>query len=187
MRETSGRVDIRDLETARDAERVLTWTPPAGTPEGYEPMSILPGNELQVRLIGRGGTVEARVDGVVRVLFPCDRCLAPTEEAVPVHYRQRFTSPEAYEAMPAPEREGEEDGAPWAPFDDHAVDLFPGLLQNVSLGAAPKHLCDPGCRGLCPTCGKNLNEGDCACRPESGDPRLAALAEWAKEQARQRP
>lgn len=186
MNETSGRIDVRDLETARGARCEFTWVPPLGTPAGYEPMAILPGNELQVRLSGLGGTIEARVDGVVRVSFPCDRCLAPVEEAVPVHYRQRFTSPEAYQAMAAPEREGEEDGVPWAAFEDHTVDLVPGLLQSASLAASPKHLCDMACRGLCPSCGKNLNDGDCACRHETGDPRFAALADWAKERAEPR-
>ena len=28
---------------------------------------------------------------------------------------------------------------------------------------------------LCPTCGKNLNEGDCACAKQQTDPRLEAL------------
>ncbi len=37
-----------------------------------------------------------------------------------------------------------------------------------------KVLCRDECKGLCPMCGKNLNEGPCGCtRP--GDPRLAAL------------
>ena len=38
-----------------------------------------------------------------------------------------------------------------------------------------KVLCRDDCKGLCPTCGKNLNDGPCACtRP--GDPRLAVLS-----------
>ena len=37
-------------------------------------------------------------------------------------------------------------------------------------------LCSPGCKGLCPQCGKNLNEGPCSCPPEQkGDPRLQVL------------
>ena len=37
-----------------------------------------------------------------------------------------------------------------------------------------KVLCRDDCRGLCPTCGKNLNEGPCGCT-KAGDPRLAVL------------
>ena len=37
-----------------------------------------------------------------------------------------------------------------------------------------KVLCRDDCAGLCPTCGKNLNEGPCRCT-KAGDPRLAVL------------
>ena len=38
-----------------------------------------------------------------------------------------------------------------------------------------KNLCREDCRGLCPICGKNLNEGLCGCRPQTADPRLEIL------------
>ena len=37
-----------------------------------------------------------------------------------------------------------------------------------------KLLCKEDCKGLCPQCGKNLNDGPCNCRKEL-DPRFAAL------------
>ncbi|MGI6498169.1 MAG: YceD family protein [Oscillospiraceae bacterium] len=39
-----------------------------------------------------------------------------------------------------------------------------------------KHLCSEACKGLCPRCGKNLNEESCLCQREP-DPRLAALTQ----------
>ncbi len=41
--------------------------------------------------------------------------------------------------------------------------------------APSRSLCGPTCRGLCPTCGKDLNEGDCNCADSRIDPRLAGL------------
>lgn len=38
-----------------------------------------------------------------------------------------------------------------------------------------KTLCSEDCKGLCPRCGANLNDGPCGCKREV-DPRLAALA-----------
>ena len=38
-----------------------------------------------------------------------------------------------------------------------------------------KVLCRDDCKGLCPTCGKNLNDGPCGCT-KAGDPRLAVLS-----------
>ena len=39
-----------------------------------------------------------------------------------------------------------------------------------------KHVCSEDCKGLCATCGADLNEGPCGCKPEI-DPRFAALAQ----------
>lgn len=51
-----------------------------------------------------------------------------------------------------------------------------GLLWEEFVLALPvKPLCRPDCKGLCPICGQNRNEGSCSCVREEGDPRLAAL------------
>ena len=47
--------------------------------------------------------------------------------------------------------------------------------EDVILGLPAKFLCEEDCKGICPTCGKNLNEGPCGCKKEI-DPRLSALA-----------
>ena len=38
-----------------------------------------------------------------------------------------------------------------------------------------KNLCKEDCKGLCPTCGVNLNTGSCACSGKTVDPRLEIL------------
>ena len=43
------------------------------------------------------------------------------------------------------------------------------------LGMDTKTLCSEDCKGICPGCGVNLNQGSCTCKKET-DPRLAALA-----------
>ena len=55
------------------------------------------------------------------------------------------------------------------------VDLW--ASNAVVLSLPTRVLCDPDCLGLCPTCGTNLNEGACDCRPDTADHRWAALAE----------
>lgn len=46
---------------------------------------------------------------------------------------------------------------------DEVIDLIPDIREEIILGYPMKFLCHPLCRGLCPKCGKNLNEGDCGC------------------------
>ena len=43
------------------------------------------------------------------------------------------------------------------------VDLRPAVREQWLLDAAQLPLCRPDCKGLCPTCGAELNAGPCAC------------------------
>jgi uncharacterized protein len=49
-------------------------------------------------------------------------------------------------------------------------------FEQMQLAVPMKPLCRDDCKGLCGTCGQNLNEGLCDCEPEI-DPRWAALQE----------
>jgi len=43
------------------------------------------------------------------------------------------------------------------------IDLDSDIRDEIILGYPIKPLCKPDCKGLCPKCGKNLNEGSCQC------------------------
>ena len=58
---------------------------------------------------------------------------------------------------------------------DDQLDLDQLLTEDILLDVPSKFLCSPGCKGLCPTCGKNLNQGPCGCERDTVDPRLAVL------------
>ena len=53
--------------------------------------------------------------------------------------------------------------------DDHVIDLEPLLVAALVLEFPLVPLCREDCKGLCPRCGENLNEGPCACEPLSED------------------
>ena len=56
------------------------------------------------------------------------------------------------------------------------LELDPVVIDAVVLETDMRILCRDDCKGLCPKCGADLNEGDCDCRPEA-DPRLEKLKE----------
>ena len=61
-------------------------------------------------------------------------------------------------------------------IDDHHILDVSEAIRQYALTAIPlKALCSATCAGLCPTCGKNLNEGPCECPAEPTDPRWAKL------------
>lgn len=63
--------------------------------------------------------------------------------------------------------EGDEDAPGEDEFDllpaDHAIDLEPLILAALIVDAPGLPLCDEDCKGLCPACGADLNEGPCGC------------------------
>jgi len=55
------------------------------------------------------------------------------------------------------------------------VDLTANIREDILLELPQRALCRQDCRGLCASCGKNLNEGDCQCEPSRVDLRWHAL------------
>jgi len=49
------------------------------------------------------------------------------------------------------------------------------LREQVLLAVPLKAICREDCRGLCPHCGQNLNQGQCTCAEPVDDPRWSAL------------
>lgn len=60
-------------------------------------------------------------------------------------------------------------------YDAEEIDVT-GLVYEQALLALPtRAVCTEACRGLCPQCGTNLNDGPCGCEATRGDSPFAAL------------
>lgn len=55
------------------------------------------------------------------------------------------------------------------------ADLTDELRECIILALPTYPVCREDCRGICPTCGRNLNEGPCSCVREERDGRWDAL------------
>lgn len=117
-----------------------------------------------------------RVTGTVRTSleFECGRCLdgflLPIDSAFELRY-----VPQAQEAAAEAEREITEDDLTTAFYREGTLDLTDLMREQFQLALPMKPLCAPSCRGLCSTCGANLNRTVCGCNPVWEDPRLAPL------------
>lgn len=101
----------------------------------------------------------------------CDRCATPFDRV----FRQDV------EAILVRELMHEENENDWTfLLDGDTADLDEIITTAFVLNMESKFLCSPDCKGLCATCGKNLNEGPCDCKPEP-DPRLAVLGQLLKD------
>jgi len=67
------------------------------------------------------------------------------------------------------------DGDDYLFIENGKLDILTPFFEQFLLEKPSKVLCKEDCRGLCPRCGKNLNEGGCSCPTSEDDPRLAIL------------
>lgn len=56
--------------------------------------------------------------------------------------------------------------------ENNVIDLVPLITAALLVEVPLVPLCDDDCRGLCATCGKNLNEGACDCGAEVQEDEL---------------
>lgn len=61
-------------------------------------------------------------------------------------------------------------------LEGDGIDVSDVLETCFILDAEGQLLCREDCKGLCPVCGKNLNDGPCGCQ-KPVDPRLAVLGQ----------
>ncbi|HVR99533.1 MAG TPA: DUF177 domain-containing protein [Thermoanaerobaculia bacterium] len=61
-------------------------------------------------------------------------------------------------------------------MDGKVLDTDPILVEQLQLNIPMKPLCREDCKGICPTCGADLNLGACVCEEKTVDPRWASLA-----------
>jgi len=104
-------------------------------------------------------TVTVRGAITVEMLADCSRCAEAVEATL------RF--PLHMVLLPRPSRSGPtEEDLDTGYHNRREIDLDRLIVDQVVLSMPAVLLCDPKCRGLCPGCGANLNEGPCACGDE---------------------
>lgn len=135
---------------------------------------IVDKNEFTLH-IANVGKRKLSVDGecTLSLNIPCDRCLedVKTDISFPIEKTLDLS-------------ESDSDG-----IEVEEIDLCDGnnldvdrLVHTEILMHLPyKTLCRQDCKGLCPSCGCNLNEGDCGCVRESLDPRMSVIQDIFKQ------
>lgn len=115
----------------------------------------------------------------------CARCLEPFSLPVDAPFDLRYLPQHLNMTGGGAEGEGDEDDATGeevggddlttAFYRDDQIDLLQLVREQLYLVLPMKPLHSEACKGLCPSCGANLNETTCECRNEWEDPRLAPL------------
>jgi uncharacterized protein len=118
--------------------------------------------ELAITKTATGTLFELAFTG--RLHGPCFRCLGDTVLEIPIAAREyQATNPDGSDELETPYVEKDQ------------LDLGSWARDALALELPDKILCREDCAGLCPMCGKNLNDEPHEHEEELGDSRWAAL------------
>lgn len=122
---------------------------------------------LQFTNTGKG---RVRIEGDVKLTFgtACDRCLTEVPTRLTLQFDRTVYSPD----FSSGEDEERDD---LCFMEGYELDVETFVYNEILLNWPMKILCRPDCRGVCPVCGRNLNEGECGCDTFVPDPRMAVL------------
>ena len=158
MRTTSFLLDIGDLLTHPGEIREVDLAGPVAA------------EVAQARVTGPvdgAARLEGLTDGiyvVARVAVPigvsCNRCLSDWDEDLEIEVRQLFG------------REPDEDGYG---IDEHWIDLEGPIHDEVVLALPLAPVCSEDCKGICASCGADLNTAPCQGHEEAESSPFAGL------------
>jgi uncharacterized protein len=121
-----------------------------------------------------------RVDGHVSVPVStsCSRCLKPLDFNVSSRFtiyfrRETFSNSQANDEVELEERD-----LISTSFSGDELDLFPEIGEQVALEIPVKPLCKEQCKGICPSCGADLNSSPCNCNTEDFPHKFNALKDF---------
>ena len=155
------------------------------------------------------GGIEVTADISAPWLGECRRCLKPVEGRLEVHVRELYRRHEDTHARAhgrshghahgggagsgqgpheheRPPTVGEEDEETY-PLRGEMLDLQPLVRDALLLELPLAPLCNEECKGLCPACGADLNDGPCSCDTRPADPRWSALDSLKGDPGARRP
>jgi uncharacterized protein len=154
-----------------------------GSTRSYEVDEVI---DLDVAGDGGGGLVRGNVEltrinrGIMAigklyttVKINCSRCLTECECSLHMDIEEEyFPLTDIFTGAPL---SLPEESDVFIIDDQHILDMTEAIRQSILLAFPMKPLCRENCAGLCPRCGRNLNENVCGCSSDETDPRLASL------------
>ena len=119
------------------------------------------------------------VQGTFRtsVRLPCSRCLKDFDTSLASDFELTYTKqmPGLMDVFEEEEIELRIEEIGMFYFKGEEINLRQGIQEQVVMAFPLQPLCDDNCKGLCPKCGSDLNQGYCGCKREPDTNKFAAL------------
>lgn len=112
--------------------------------------------------------IEAK--GRITVNIPCDKCLKDVPTEFDINFEQEID-------MQASKEDRIKDLDEINYVTGCSLDVEQLVHNEILIHWPLRVLCKEDCRGICPKCGKDWNEGSCDCDQSSPDPRMAVISD----------
>lgn len=127
--------------------------------------------DLKLTRINQQVLVQGKL--ILDVPLVCGRCLKTYTCTIPIDIEEEYYPTidiNTGAKLPPPEESGS-----FIIDEHHILDLTEAIRQYKVMALPMKPLCQEECAGICPICGKNLNEGPCDCPSNEVDTRWDEL------------
>lgn len=120
--------------------------------------------KVNAKIFNKAGIIRLKADVNFDFCCPCDRCMANVNKAYSYSFNHVLVNTN--------DNNPDDD---YVCVSEYKLDLDALIMEDIILELPRKTLCKQDCKGICPKCGKNLNEGTCDCVAYQIDPRLEVL------------
>jgi len=169
----SARIQVSDLLAHPGAARSEVGSVPVSVAFTNASIDDTVEFDIALRSLTDGVVARGRVRAVVDLT--CTRCLTTWSQVLEVPVEAVFRQ--------HPDESGDE-----LPIDSGGwIDLGPVVHDEVALGIPERPVCREDCRGLCPTCGTDLNMEPCEGHGDTLESPFAALRELFADESPQKP
>ncbi len=112
----------------------------------------------------------------LEAMFECDRCSEIYKTNLYTNFKQIYLF-----GVEKNINEIDDLNLTYLPFDVNKIDISKEIYDYSNLSVPMKKLCKNDCKGLCPTCGVNLNYEECKCNNEIINERWLPLLELKRK------
>lgn len=114
-----------------------------------------------------GGTIELSGNVTADILLICDRCTEEYEHLLKFDIFEQYKKSDSLSDT--------DENPDYNILEGSEIDLDYIVYTNLFMNLPSKSLCNPSCKGLCPSCGANLNKSECNCKSEVTNPAFDIL------------
>jgi len=115
-----------------------------------------------------------------QIKLECGRCLTDYTQTVEEKIEEEYRVEKVGDAMQALPLEDEDVSTIF--IHNNILDVQELVRQELLTALPIQPLCAPDCKGLCPTCGENLNVRKCTCPPAETDSPFKALSSLLEDE-----